>query len=278
MIHQTFCHLRGIGPGTERQLWGRGLRCWDDVTPHTVASLSPTRRERLLEGCERSRRAMAAGDAAWFDRTLPSKERWRLFPTFQQGAAYLDIETTGLDARWDQVTTVAVYDGVEVMCFVQGDNLDELPACLERFPLLITYNGATFDLPFLRQQLGIPLDQAHLDLRYVLSSLGYRGGLKACERALGLDRGELADVDGYLAVLLWHDYQRGGDPRVLETLLAYNVADVLNLAALAPSAINRKLADTPFADQLRLPEPLPLSNPYTAHKAVLDRYRDRVLG
>ncbi len=277
MLQQTFCHLHGIGPGTERQLWAQGLRCWDDVTPHSVARLSSTRRQRLLEGCERSRRALAAGDAAWFDRALPSKERWRMFPTFQQGAAYLDIETTGLDAQWDQVTTVAVYDGVEVMCFVQGDNLDELPACLERFPLLITYNGATFDLPFLRQQLGIPLDQAHLDLRYVLAALGYRGGLKACERALGLDRGELADVDGYLAVLLWHDYQRSGDPRVLETLLAYNVADVLNLAALAPSVVNRKIADTPFADAL-LPEPRPLSNPYTAHRAILDRYRDRVLG
>jgi hypothetical protein len=64
---------------------------------------------------------------------------------------------------------------------------------------------------------------------------------------------------------------------VLETLLAYNVADVLNLAALAPSVVNRKIADTPFADAL-LPEPRPLSNPYTAHRAILDRYRDRVLG
>ncbi len=276
MLQRTFCHLPGIGPGTERKLWDQGLETWDHVEPRTVAHLPTARRARLLEGCERSRRALAEGDAAWFDRALPSKERWRMFSAFQQGAAYLDIETTGLDSRHDHVTTVAVYDGVEVMVFVHDDNLDQLPACLERYPLLITYNGATFDLPFLRQQLGIPLKQAHIDLRYVLASLGYAGGLKACERAMGLDRGELADVDGYLAVLLWHDYRSSGDPRVLETLLAYNVADVLNLAAIMPTAVNRKLQDTPFAEDLRLPEPQPLTNPYTAHKPILDRYTGQV--
>jgi uncharacterized protein len=273
MLQRTFCHLRGIGPGTERQLWSQGLRSWDQVDPHTVATLSPGRRTRLLEGCERSRRALAEGDAAWFAQALPSRERWRLFTAFQQGAAYLDIETTGLDAGHDVVTTVAVYDGIQVHCFVRDDNLDDLPACLERYPLLVTYNGATFDLPFLRQQLGIPLAQAHIDLRYVLASLGHSGGLKACERALGLDRGELADVDGYLAVLLWHDYRRSGDPRVLETLLAYNVADVLNLAAIMPMAVNAKLRDTPFHDKLCLPEHPIATNPYTAHSVVLDRYR-----
>lgn len=272
MLQQTFCHLRGIGPGTERQLWDQGLLCWDRVDPVSVAMFSPARRARLLEGCERSRRALAAGDAAWFDQRLPSKERWRLFSAFQPGAAYLDIETTGLDAGRDHVTTVAVFDGIEVRCFVRGDNLHELPACLDRYPLLITYNGATFDLPFLRQELGIPLTQAHIDLRYVLASLGYRGGLKACERAMGLDRGELADVDGFLAVLLWRDYRRSGDPRVLETLLAYNVADVLNLATIIPIAVNAKLRDTPFHPELCLPEPTITTNPYTAHRPVLDRY------
>jgi len=276
MLQHTFCHLRGIGPNTERQLWDQGLHTWEHVDPRTVAHLPPARRTRLLEGCERSRHALASGDAAWFGQALPSGERWRLFSAFEAGTAYLDIETTGLDSRHDHVTTVAVYDGIEVMCFVQGDNLDQLPACLERYPLLVTYNGATFDLPFLRQQLGIPLQQAHIDLRYVLASLGYAGGLKACERAMGLDRGELADVDGYLAVLLWHDYRKSGDPRVLETLLAYNVADVLNLAAIMPTAVNAKLDNTPFVDRLRLPEHPMTTNPYTAHSAILDRYRGQV--
>ncbi len=272
MLQHTFCHLRGIGPHTEQQLWASGLRSWDQVQANTVRYLSPARRTRLLEGCGESRRRLTDGDAAWFAQRLPSGERWRLFSAFQAGVAYLDIETTGLSSDWDHVTTVAVYDGRRVRCFVRGDNLDDLPDCLAGHSLLVTYNGATFDLPFLRQQMGIPLDQAHIDLRYVLASLGYSGGLKACERALGLDRGDLADVDGYLAVVLWHAYRRSGDPQILETLLAYNVADVLNLAAIMPMAINMKLQDTPFHASKRLPEAQLADNPHRAHRAVIDRF------
>jgi len=56
-------------------------------------------------------------------------------------------------------------------------------------------------------------------LRYVLKSLGYSGGLKSCEKALGLDRGDLDGVDGYFAVLLWRDYQKKHNEKALETLL-----------------------------------------------------------
>ena len=40
------------------------------------------------------------------------------------------------------------------------------------------YNGQCFDLPMLRVSFGLALDQAHIDLRYVLSRLGFKGGLK----------------------------------------------------------------------------------------------------
>jgi len=50
---------------------------------------------------------------------------------------------------------------------------------------------------------GIELNQVHIDLRYVLRSLGYTGGLKGCEKQAGIDRGNLEGVDGYFAVLLW---------------------------------------------------------------------------
>jgi len=43
--------------------------------------------------------------------------------------------------------------------------------------------------------------------------------LKFCEKALGLDRGDLDGVDGYFAVLLWRDYQKKHNEKALETLL-----------------------------------------------------------
>ena len=63
----------------------------------------------------------------------------------------------------------------------------------------------------------------------MLSRLGYKGGLKGCEKQLGLDRHELDGVDGYTAVLLWQEYTRTRNTRALDTLLAYNIQDVLNL-------------------------------------------------
>ena len=46
-----------------------------------------------------------------------------------------------------------------------------------------------------------------------MSSLGYRGGLKGCEKCLGLDRAELDGVDGYFAVLLWNEYRKSGNTK-----------------------------------------------------------------
>jgi uncharacterized protein YprB with RNaseH-like and TPR domain len=84
------------------------------------------------------------------------------------------------------------------------------------------------------------LDQAHIDLRFVLASLGHRGGLKAIERRLGLSRdASIEGVDGFEAVMLWHRARRG-DRAALEKLLLYNLTDVVNLVELAEVAVAAK--------------------------------------
>ncbi len=102
------------------------------------------------------------------------------------------------------------------------------------------------------------LEQPHIDLRHLLSSLGLKGGLKSCERQLGLTRPGLEEVDGFVAVLLWHDFRRRNDLQALETLLAYNVQDTVNLEWLLIHACNRKLAElegVSFASEYHLPPP-----------------------
>jgi uncharacterized protein len=68
-----------------------------------------------------------------------------------------------------------------------------------------------YHVSFIEQFFGIKLDQVHIDLRFVLKSLEFSGGLKGCERQLGIDRGELSDIDGYYAVFLWEQYKRTGN-------------------------------------------------------------------
>ena len=50
--------------------------------------------------------------------------------------------------------------------------------------MIVTYNGKTFDVPFIEKYFGIRMNHAHIDLRYVLKSLGYSGGLKMFEQAM----------------------------------------------------------------------------------------------
>jgi uncharacterized protein YprB with RNaseH-like and TPR domain len=140
------------------------------------------------------------------------------------------------------VTLIGALGGGKLALFVNGINLDQFPAYVAQFPLLVTFNGSQFDVPFLRAHFpGASLDQAHIDLRFVLRSLSYRGGLKAIERNLGLTRdAAIQDVDGFEAVRLWHHY-RHGDRAALLKLALYNLTDVVNLVELVEIAVNHKI-------------------------------------
>jgi hypothetical protein len=116
---------------------------------------------------------------------------------------------------------------------------------------------------------------AHIDLRYVLKSLGYAGGLKRCEKALGLDRGDLDGVDGFFAVLLWQEFQQTGNIKALETLLAYNIEDVVNLETLMVLAYNMKLKDTPFSQSHALPMPEIPDIPFKPDRPTIEKIRQK---
>ncbi len=273
MLTNTFRHVRGISAAAEQRLWSEGVDCWETCAGRSELPLTRGRGERLRQGLAESLQRLATADAHFFADSLPAAEHWRLLPQFRNSVAYLDIETTGLSPYDSHVTTVALYDGSSVRTYVRGDNLDRLGEDLAGYRLLVTYNGKCFDVPFLRQSMNLDLVQAHVDLRYVLRSLGLSGGLKGCERQLGIARGDLEDVDGYFAVLLWDDYRRKRNPRALETLLAYNIQDVVNLETLLVTAYNLKIRPTPFAERNRLPTPVAPELPFRADRETIARLR-----
>jgi hypothetical protein len=80
-------------------------------------------------------------------------------------------------------------------------------------------------------------------------------------------------VDGFFAVLLWHDYVRNANLRALETLLAYNIQDVVTLETLMVLAYNRKLAGTPFLDRYLLDGPRAPAVPFVPHTATIARIK-----
>jgi uncharacterized protein YprB with RNaseH-like and TPR domain len=253
MLENTFLHVPGLGIKSEQRIWSSGIHSWDDLLRGDLKCFSLKRADTLRRSIEDSKEHLSRGNPDYFGNLLPSNQFWRIFPEFRKSVAYLDIETTGLDSWSNEITTIALYNGNSVLTYVQGQNLDEFKEDVKRLKVLVTYNGRCFDVPFIESYFGIKLNQVHIDLRFLLRSLGYTGGLKGCEKKAGINRGDLEGIDGYFAVLLWEDYQRNKNRKALETLLAYNIQDVVNLEFLMILSYNLKLNETPFIQSHQLP-------------------------
>lgn len=278
MLEQTFCHVPGIGQQAERKLWDAGIRSWDAALRTDILPVHAGHSQTLRRHVAEARQHLDRRNAGFFAQTLPPREHWRIFPHFAQNVAYLDIETTGTMPGSDYITTICLYDGREVRYYVHGANLDDFRDDIRRYDLLVSYNGKSFDIPFIQRYFGIAVEAAHIDLRHILASLGYRGGLKGCEKQFGIARNDLDGVDGFFAVLLWYDFFNRGNRRALETLLAYNMMDVVNLEHLMIAAYNLKIAATPFAAQLALAIPRPPPIPFAPDMPTINRLRARYPG
>ena len=242
MLEQTFIHIPGVGPKTERELWRSGIRSWNDITGILTppASISAALRRRLEGYIPQSIEAVKNRDAGFFARLSALGEAWRLFPEFAAQCVFLDIETTGLSPVFDAVTMVGLFDGHRYEVFIDGQNLQDLPSRLKKYSVVVTFNGAGFDLRFLRIAFpDIELPPIHIDLRWVTRRLGYRGGLKAIEKEFGISRDEsVEDVNGYEATVLWSRHLRG-DRTALQKLITYNTEDVVHLKAIMEMAYDR---------------------------------------
>ena len=275
MLKNTFLHIPGIGNKTEQQIWDSGIHSWKDFTQNCPIRLSQSKIDTIIRSLEESRQHIKSNNPNYFSDLLPANLHWRFFPEFRQTTVYLDIETTGLESRQNKITTIALYNGNSITYYVNGYNLDNFLDEIKKYKVIVTYNGKCFDVPFIESYFGIKLDNAHIDLRYILGSLGYKGGLKGCEVLLGIDRGDLKNIDGFFAVLLWYDYRKNGNQKALETLLAYNIQDVLTLENLMIISYNMKIRETPFYRN-RLPEPVLPDIPFDVDTKTVERIKNDI--
>ncbi|MBI4678850.1 MAG: ribonuclease H-like domain-containing protein [Elusimicrobia bacterium] len=131
--------------------------------------------------------------------------------------------------------------GIGTTQLVRSDaTLKKVLEALEGVGRLVTFNGACFDLPVIRGELGLDLRDRfdHVDLRCACARRGLKGGLKKIEALLGIQR-DTEGVDGWAAMRLWEMYKLG-DREALEILLRYNREDIENLPV-----IEKKLGPAP---------------------------------
>lgn len=249
MLTSTYIHIPRVGATVEKKIWASGVRTWDDfMSNKDDLPISRSKIELIVPGIEESRERLQSQDYGFFARSLPGAEHWRAFPEFRDTVAYVDIETTGLSPGHSHITVVGIYDGKEARTFVRGIDLDDIVEEFEKYDYLVTFNGARFDLPFIKREFPqLDLDKLHADLMYPLRRICLSGGLKKIEVELGITRSEdVAGITGFDAVRLWHQYERG-DQEALELLLEYNRADIVNLETIMNMTLPRFI-DNKFAD------------------------------
>lgn len=255
MIKNTFCILDGIGEKSEKRLWRDGILTWDDFTDaNNLPGINSERKSFYDQILTRDDQELLARNAGYFSSRMKRREHWRLFEAFRDGAVCLDIETNGFQPHFGGVVTVVgLYDGHEYKALVRGDNLnaEALNKELSRYKCLITFYGASFDVPFiLRSFSGVRFDIPHFDLCFAAKRLGIEGGLKKLEQSLGIIRDEsVQGLDGYDAVKLWDAYRRGSHD-ALDRLIAYNREDTVNLMHIASIFYERLRQSTGIEEYL----------------------------
>jgi uncharacterized protein YprB with RNaseH-like and TPR domain/predicted nuclease with RNAse H fold len=241
MLRNTFLHIPGIGKITEKRLWARGIRDWDAVDKISTSSGFGIRLSNLLaDYIPQSKAALNTKDYSFFDRLFKSGEAWRCYPELRNECVFLDIETTGLSPYFDEVTVIGLFDGKDYKVFVKGENLEKFLQELNRFSMVVTFNGSLFDLRFIQNHFPtVKLPPVHIDLRFTTRRLGLSGGLKVVEQRLGLRRPrDVERLTGYDATILWSRYLRG-DRSALELLIKYNMQDVLSLKPILEMTYDR---------------------------------------
>lgn len=243
--------LRGIGPKTEEKLKAQGYRDLVCLSRHSRWGQAAC---TVLAAIEKS-------DSEFLSRCGASElDLLGFYPATD--IAFIDIETTGLYStqplflvgimgfRDDRAVFLRQFlaRSYEEEAAVLAAVRDEL----DRFPVIATYNGRRFDLPYIRDRMtfhGIECGSCrlHVDLLRVVRRL-YRGLLPDCRlvtvaaHLLGYERH--GDIPSSLIPEVYHEFVRSRNPALIRPILEHNAMDlhalVLILENMLDEAVGRK--------------------------------------
>ena len=186
---------------------------------------------------------------------------------------FLDTETTGIQGGTGMcpfLVGLGYFDGDDfhmLQYFIR--DFDEEPSMLlalgdllSRFELVVTYNGAAFDIPLLETRFTLArLDNpfrgmSHFDLLFTTRRL-WRNGHGSCKltalekEIISFLRGP--DVPGSMIPRAYFDYLEHRSTGTLPAVFTHNTYDVVSLAALTVHACDRVILEpAPLDDALDL--------------------------
>jgi len=222
------------------------------VVERSAAALAPDSIESLMT------RLAEAGRAARGRDDMDGEVRALI--EHPERALFIDTETTGLAGNMVFMLGAMRVVGEDIVVTqVLARDYREEPALLEvwrdmaaRAGLLVSFNGKSFDVPILRDRLGlhrleVPPELLHVDLLHH-SRRRWRTVLPDC-RLQTIEwqlcgRRRVGDIPGEEIPAAYHHFVRTGDARDMLTVLHLNALDLLTLAdiavALASSAAGER--------------------------------------
>ena len=242
MIQKSFIFLDGIKDKTEQNIWEQGINSWDSfLESNRVKGIGKLRKGYYDRQLKRAKSELFKLNSEHFLK-LPQAEMWRLYGFFKDECIFLDIETSGVN-KDDDITVIGLFDGIDTKTMIKGINMDHygLKRELMKYKLIVTFNGSTFDVPFIKKRYPNLLPNIpNFDLRVACNRVGLNGGLKEIERKMGIRRNKVIEkMYGGDVLLLWKMYRASGDDYYLRLLVEYNEDDVFNLKKIADHVYGR---------------------------------------
>jgi uncharacterized protein YprB with RNaseH-like and TPR domain len=161
---------------------------------------------------------------------------------------FMDLETTGFSATPLFLAGAALPLGDDIRCIqlLARDYSEEkavvgaLDELLARHDHCVTFNGKSFDMPYLRERakyhrIDLRSSPRQYDLLHVARRV-WKKHLPNCrlvtlERHI-LGRMRVGDVPGWEVPCIYHDFVHTRDARRLRGVLRHNLVDVLSMAEL----------------------------------------------
>ncbi len=161
-----------------------------------------------------------------------------------------DIETTGFHRIYDHVVSITALLFENQDCIIKqwfAESPDEEKMLLldakpyfDKKAIHITYNGHSFDIPFLKSKynnysisIGLNKSKCYDLYRFARKALTLESyKLKNIERALGINRFDL--ISGKECTEMYERYLLNQDPALSKAILDHNYEDVTNLVDLFP--------------------------------------------